>query len=263
MSLKLYNSLSRKVEEFKPLNPELVTMYACGPTVYDFVHLGNFRTYALSDFINRILKFNGYKVRFIMNFTDVGHLTGDNAGDEGIGDDKLEMAAEKEGRSAKDVANFYIDDFLKAYAKLNILKPTKFTRATEYIQQQINLVKELEKKGYTYKTSDGVYFNTGKFRNYGRLSGMTEESVKEGARIEHNPEKKHSTDFALWKLSPTDRIRWQEWDSPWGVGFPGWHIECSAMALDVYPDEVEDVACNEKIEDFNWRVGRDYRHSPR
>lgn len=232
MSLKLYNSLSKKVEEFKPLDPEQVTMYSCGPTVYDYVQLGNFRTFSLGDFTTRILKFNGYKVKYIMNFTDVGHLTGDNAGDADTGEDRLEMAAEKEGRSARDIASFYIEDFLKSYVKLNLTKPTKFTRATDYIQEQINLIKELEKKGFTYKTSDGIYFNTGKFRNYGHLSGMTEESIREGARVEPNPEKKHPMDFALWKFSPQDKIRWQEWDSPWGIGFPGWHIECSAMSME-------------------------------
>ncbi len=239
MSLRLYNSLSRKVEDFKPLNPDLVTMYTCGPTVYDYVHIGNFRTYTLSDFVHRILKYNGYKVRYVMNITDVGHLTGDNTGDADLGDDRLEAAAEKEGRSARDIANFYIDDFMKAYNRLNLLKPTKFTRATDYIQQQIDLIKELEKKGYTYKTSDGIYFNTGKFRNYGKLSGMTEEAVLEGARVEPNPEKKHPTDFALWKFSPQDKIRWQEWDSPWGVGFPGWHLECSAMSMNELGETID------------------------
>jgi cysteinyl-tRNA synthetase len=231
MALKIYNSLTKKVEEFTPADPELVTMYTCGPTVYDYVHLGNFRTYTLSDFVQRVLKFNDYKVRHVMNITDVGHLTGDNLGDADTGEDRLESAAEKEGRSAKDIANFYTEDFLKSYNKLNLLKPAKFTKATDYIQEQIDLIKDLEKKGFTYRVSDGVYFNTSKFRSYGKLSGMTEESIREGARVEPNPEKKHPMDFALWKFSPQDKIRWQEWDSPWGVGFPGWHIECSAMSM--------------------------------
>jgi cysteinyl-tRNA synthetase len=239
MSLKIYNSLSRKAETFKPEKPELITMYTCGPTVYDFAHIGNWRTYVLSDIVNRVLKFNNYKVKFVMNLTDVGHLTGDNLGDTDMGEDRLEAAAEKEGRSARDVANYYIDDFLKNYDKINLLKPSKFTRATEYIQEQIELVKDLEKKGFTYRTSDGVYFDTSKYKKYGQLSGRTEESVQEearegaeeGARLEPNPEKKNPADFALWRFSPPDKIRWQEWESPWGVGFPGWHIECSAMSI--------------------------------
>ena len=231
MGLKLHNSLTNKIEDFKPLNPDIVTMYACGPTVYDYVQIGNWRTYTLGDFIYRILKFSDYKVKYIMNLTDVGHLTGDNLGDADIGDDRIEIAAEKEGRSARDISNFYIDDFLRGYDKLNLLKPAKFTRATDYIQDQINLIKELEKNGYTYKTSDGIYFDTSRFKRYGQLSNQTEESIREGARVEPNPEKKHPSDFALWKFSPTDKIRWQEWDSPWGVGFPGWHIECSAMSM--------------------------------
>ena len=193
----------------------------------------------MADVMHKALKFNDYKVKYIMNLTDVGHLTGDNLGDADIGEDRLEIAAEREGRSARDIANYYIDDFLKNGEKLNIQKPAKFTRATDYIQDQIDLIKELEKKGYTYRTTDGIYFDTNKFKKYGALSGMTEESIKEGARVEPNPEKKHPADFALWKFSPTDKIRWQEWDSPWGVGFPGWHIECSAMSMKELGDTID------------------------
>lgn len=231
MSLKIYNSLSKKVEEFAPLDPNLVKMYTCGPTVYDYVQIGNHRTYMLGDLAHRILMFKKYKVRYIMNLTDVGHLTGDNLGDADIGDDRLESAAEKEGKSAREIADFYIRHFFEDYDKLNFIRPTKFSRATEYIDEQIELVKTLEKNGFTYETSDGVYFDTSKFPAYGDLSGMSPESVLEGARVEPNPEKKNPTDFALWKCSPNDKIRWQEWDSPWGRGFPGWHLECSAMAM--------------------------------
>src|SRR3990167_8684268 len=221
MALQLYNSLTRKVEDFIPINPNLVTMYVCGPTVYDFVTIGNFRTYTLGDLLYRALVFNGYKVRYIMNLTDVGHLTGDNLGDADTGQDRSELAAEREGKSARDIANYYIEDFMRGYEKLNLTKPAKFTRATDYIKEQVDLVKTLERKGFTYRTSDGVYFDTSKYKKYGELSGLTAESVLEGARVEPNPEKKHPTDFALWKYSPTDKIRWQEWDSPWGRGFPG------------------------------------------
>jgi cysteinyl-tRNA synthetase len=181
----------------------------------------------MADLMYRTLVFNDYKVKFIMNMTDVGHLASD--ADEGA--DRLEAAAEKEGKSAKDIAEFYIEDFLQSYNKLNLTHPLKFTRATEYIQEQINLVKVLEDKGFTYRTSDGIYFDTSKFPEYGKLSGLTADNIKEGARVEVNPEKKHPNDFALWKFSPSDKKRWQEWESPWGIGFPGWHIECSAMSL--------------------------------
>ncbi|HSX39155.1 MAG TPA: cysteine--tRNA ligase [Candidatus Saccharimonadales bacterium] len=231
MALRVYNSLTKKTEDFVPQNPATISMYLCGPTVYDFVTIGNFRTYTLGDLVYRTLVFDGYKVRYIMNFTDVGHLTGDNLGDADTGTDRSELAAEREGKSARDIANYYIADFEKASEKLNLLRPTKYTRATDYIREQIDLVKSLERKGFTYRTSDGIYFDTSKFKKYGELSGYTPESVMEGARVEPNPEKKHPTDFALWKYSPTDKTRWQEWDSPWGRGFPGWHIECSAMAM--------------------------------
>lgn len=223
----IYNSLTRKQEEFEPLKPKTVDMYTCGPTVYMFQHIGNFRTFVTSDFIHRIFLFNGYKVNFIMNLTDVGHLTDD----ADSGEDKLEASAEKEGKSAREIADFYTDHFMRDYKKLNIKAPKKFTRATSYIQEQIDLVVELEKKGYTYKTSDGIYYDTSKFKDYGKISGLSAKNIKEGARVEVNSEKKNPTDFALWKFSPKGERRWQEWESPWGIGFPGWHIECSAMAM--------------------------------
>jgi len=231
MGIRIYNSLSKQVEDFKPIRPDTVLMYLCGPTVYDYVTIGNFRTYTLGDIVNRVFAFNGFKVKYVMNYTDVGHLTGDNLGDADTGDDRLESAADKEGRSAREIADYYINDFLKAYDRLNLLRPYKFTRATEYIHEQIDLVRVLERLGFTYKTSDGIYFDTAKFEEYGALSGLSAESIKEGARVEPNPEKKNPTDFALWKFSPTDKKRWQEWDSPWGIGFPGWHLECSAMSM--------------------------------
>ncbi|OGC77613.1 cysteine--tRNA ligase [candidate division WWE3 bacterium RIFOXYD1_FULL_39_9] len=229
--MRVYNSLTRKVEDFRPSNPEMVTMYLCGPTVYNFISIGNYRTYTFGDFVHRTLLLNDYKVKYVMNYTDVGHMTGDNLGDADIGKDRLEAAAEREGRSARDIADYYINDFLKGYDRLNLLKPYKFTRATEYIPDQIALVRELERKGYAYRIADGIYFDTSKFEKYGQLSGMTAETIMEGARVEPNPEKRNPADFALWKFSPKDEKRWQEWDSPWGVGFPGWHLECSAMSM--------------------------------
>jgi len=231
MELNLYNSLTRKIEEFIPINPNLVTMYTCGPTVYNYVTIGNYRTYIFADLLYRTLQYKKYDVRYVMNLTDVGHLTGDTLGDADVGEDKLEKAAEKEGKSATEIADFYIKDFLNGFRALNLLKPYKFTRATEYISQQIDLVRALEKNGYTYKTTDGIYFNTSKFKDYGALSGLRPEKIKEGARVTVNEEKKNPTDFALWKFSPENSTRWQEWDSPWGKGFPGWHLECSAMCM--------------------------------
>ncbi len=239
--LKLYNSLSRKVEEFKPIDPKQVGMYTCGPTVYSFAHIGNFRTYTTADLLVRVLKYNGFGVKYIMNLTDVGHLTGDNEGDADQGVDRMEKAAKKEGKTAYEIAQFYTDAFLKDYELLGLEKPQRFTKATDHIKEQIDLVSLLEKKGFTYQTSDGVYFDTTKLKDYGKLSDLDE--IKEGARIEVNEEKKNPRDFALWKFSyPGGKSfdpaqdgsasrRHMEWKSPWGVGFPGWHIECSAMSM--------------------------------
>lgn len=227
--LKIYNSLSRRVEEFKPFDTTLVRMYTCGPTVYNFAHIGNFRTYTIADILLRTIQYDGYKVKYVMNLTDVGHLTGDNLGDADLGEDRMEKAAKREGKTAWDVAEYYSRVFLKDFDKLNLEKPLLFARATEHIHEQIQLVSRLEKKGFTYRTSDGIYFDTSKFKDYGRLSDL--DKIKEGARVEVNAEKKNSRDFALWKFSPKDEKRQMEWDSPWGVGFPGWHIECSAMSM--------------------------------
>lgn len=227
--------MSRKIEEFQPLNDEEILMYTCGPTVYDYQHIGNFRTFFLSDMLVRALEFNDYKVKHVMNLTDLGHLTDD----ADAGEDKVEMAAEREGKSAKEVADFYIKSFLKDFEALNLKKPFKFTRATEYIKQMVDLIQLLERKGMTYETSDGVYFDTSKFEGYGKMSGLTPENIKEGARVEANVQKRNPSDFALWKFSPESSKRWQEYDSPWGVGFPGWHIECSAMAMNELTQSID------------------------
>lgn len=228
--MRIYNSLSKQLEDFKPIEPGLVKMYSCGPTVYMHPHIGNWRLFTLSDIVYRALRFSGYKVDFIMNMTDVGHLFEEGGNPEG-GEDKVEKQAAEEGKSAKEIVEFYIKEFLKDYKNLNLTEPRRFTKASEYIDDQIDLIAALEEKGYTYETSDGVYFDTSKFKNYGELSGLTIENIKEGARVDPNPEKKNSTDFALWKFSPRNKKRQQEWQSPWGIGFPGWHLECSAMVL--------------------------------
>jgi cysteinyl-tRNA synthetase len=239
MSLQLYNSLTKQIQEFASLDPKTVKMYTCGPTVYSDTTIGNFRTYALADLLVRTLKFNNYIVKHIMNITDVGHLTGDNVGDADSGEDRLEVSAGKEGRSVKDVVSFYTKQFMDDYEKLNLTKPEKFTPATSYIKEQVDLIRKLKEKGYTYAIDDGIYFDTTKFKDYGHLSGLTEESIKEGARIEPNPQKKHPQDFALWKLSGPYSMRQQEWESPWGVGYPGWHLECSTMILKELGEEID------------------------
>lgn len=231
--LRIFNSLGRELQEFEPIEEGKVGMYTCGPTVYDFVTIGNWRTYTLGDLVVRSLKYLGFEVTYIMNITDVGHLTGDNLGDADTGEDRLEKASKKEGKTAWEIAEFYAKDFLAGYDKMNLTQPLKFTKATEYIQEQVSLVQQLEEKGYAYKISDGIYFDVQKFEEdghkYGELSNL--DNIKEGARVEPNPEKKDPRDFALWKFSKPEEKRHMEWESPWGIGFPGWHIECSAMSM--------------------------------
>ncbi|MBI2032887.1 MAG: cysteine--tRNA ligase [Candidatus Levybacteria bacterium] len=227
--MRLYNTLSKKIEEFVPIHSPEVGMYTCGPTVYDFAHIGNFRTYTTADILFRVLLHNGYDVKYIMNITDVGHLTGDNLGDADTGEDRMEKSAKKEGKSAWDVAEFYTQTFIKDFERLNLKKPLLFAKATDHIKEQIDLIERLEQKAFTYRTSDGIYFDTAKFPEYGKLSNL--DQIKEGARVEPNPEKKSPKDFALWKFSPKGETRQMEWESPWGIGFPGWHIECSAMSM--------------------------------
>jgi len=229
--LFLYNTLTRRIEEFKPLNPPLVTYYSCGPTVYDFAHIGHARTYVFADILERVLIFNGYKVKRVLNITDVGHLTSDSD----TGEDKIEKGAIREKKSVWDIAKFYTDDFFQMMAKLNIKKPEIICRATDHIASMIRLIEVLESKGFTYKIEDGVYFDTSKLKDYGKLTGgnfdSLQKTLKAGARVEMIKGKKNLTDFALWKFSPSGVKRQMEWDSPWGRGFPGWHIECSAMSM--------------------------------
>ena len=247
--LKLYNSLTRSVEDFKSITPGKVGMYTCGPTVYSFNHIGNFRTYFLGDLLLRTLKALEYDVDYIMNFTDVGHLTGDNLGDADHGEDKMESAAAKEGKTAWELAEFYIEAFMTDFEKLHMVHPREFVKVTDHIQEQIDLIQTLEEKGYTYQTSDGIYYDTSQFADYGQMSSLDHikpiaqaqgEEVASFSRIEVNEEKRNPRDFALWKFSPTDQKRQMEWDSPWGVGFPGWHIECSAMSMK-YLGETYDI----------------------
>jgi cysteinyl-tRNA synthetase len=238
MDIYLYNSLTRKKQVFKPIKPGRVGLYTCGPTVYNYAHIGNLRTYVFEDVLKRVLTYNGYAVKHVMNITDVGHLTGDRD----MGEDKMEAGAAREGKSAWDIAEFYTRSFKEDIEHLNILAPDIWVKATDTIPEQIVLVKTLEEKGYTYRTSDGIYFDTAKFKDYTKLSHQDLEALKEGARVERNPEKRNATDFALWKFSPQGLKRQMEWESPWGVGFPGWHLECSAMSMKFLGEQL-DIHC--------------------
>ncbi len=235
----LFNTLTRNKEEFKPLSPPEVRLYTCGPTVYNYQHVGNYRTYVFEDALRRSLSFLGFRVRHTMNITDVGHLT--SQADEG--EDKVELEAARSGKSAWDIARFYTEAFLEDTRKLNIQPPDVLCKATDHIPEQIELVRRLEAKGFIYKASDGLYFDTSKFPSYGQLMGQAYQAgLMAGARVEANPEKRRPSDFAVWKFSPKDKKRQMEWDSPWGKGFPGWHIECSAMAMK-YLGETLDIHC--------------------
>ncbi|MFH1522326.1 MAG: cysteine--tRNA ligase [Patescibacteria group bacterium] len=263
--ISVYNTLTRKKELFKPIHtPDPspskragkqegsynVGLYTCGPTVYNYAHIGNLRTYIFEDILKRVLIYNGYKVKHVMNITDVGHLTGDRD----MGEDKLEKGAKREGKTAWEIAEYYTMEFKKDLKRLNIIEPEIWCKATDHIKEQIKMIKELEKKGYTYNTSDGIYFNTAKVKDYNKLSHQPLEKLREGARVEINREKKNPTDFALWKFSephPNPPLakgreltgkRQMEWESPWGIGFPGWHIECSAMSMKYLGDQL-DIHC--------------------
>ena len=224
--LKLYNTLTRKKETFKPLKDNLAKIYTCGPTVYNYAHIGNLRTYIFEDILKRVLFYNKYKVKHVMNITDVGHLTSE----ADTGEDKLEKGAKREGKTAWEIAEVYTKTFKEDIKKLNIIYPNIWCKATNHIKEQIDLIKSLEKRGFTYKIEDGIYFNTSKLKDYGKLARLNKEKLKAGARIDIK-DKKIPTDFALWKFSPKNKKRDMEWKSPWGKGFPGWHIECSAMSL--------------------------------
>jgi len=225
--MKIYNTISRSVEEFTPQQPPEVKIYSCGPTVYDYAHVGHWFTYVRTDTLVRVLKFLNFKVNWVMNITDVGHLTSD--ADEG--EDKLEKGAKRENKTAWEVAEFYTADFIDGMKQLNNLMPTRLVKATEHIKDQIELIKILEETGYTYITSDGVYYDSSKFKHYADLARLNLEDLQAGARVSFNKEKRNISDFALWKFSGENSMRSMEWQSPWGKGFPGWHIECSAMSL--------------------------------
>ncbi|HUM67716.1 MAG TPA: cysteine--tRNA ligase [Chloroflexota bacterium] len=225
MTLHLYDTYTRSLREFVPLNPPNVGLYACGLTVYDYAHIGNLRTYIFEDILRRVLEFNGYTVTHVQNITDVGHLVSD----ADTGEDKMEKGSQRTGKTAWEIAALYTQVFQEDLRQLNILEPSIWCKATDHIPEQIALIQCIEAKGYTYRTSDGIYFDTSRLADYGRLARLNLEGQQAGIRVERG-EKRNPTDFALWKFSSPGTQRQMEWQSPWGIGFPGWHIECSAMA---------------------------------
>lgn len=232
--LKLYNTLSRQLEDFTPLNKEEVGLYTCGPTVYNFVHIGNLRTYIFEDILRRVMQYDGYKLKHVMNITDVGHLTDD----ADSGEDKMEKGARREGKSAWDVAAFYTEAFFADTKALNILDANIICKATDHIPEQIAQVQALTNKGLTYETTDGIYFDTTKLPDYGKLAQLSKQELQAGARVEMG-EKKNPHDFALWKFTPAGEKRQMEWEAFGRMGFPGWHIECSAMSMKYLGDQFD------------------------
>ncbi|MBP5308216.1 MAG: cysteine--tRNA ligase, partial [Clostridia bacterium] len=223
--MKFYNTLTRQKEEFSPIDgSNKVRMYSCGPTVYNYAHIGNLRTYIFMDLLRRSLKYEGYKIKGVMNITDVGHLLSD--GDDG--EDKMQKAAREQNKDPYEIAAYYTEVFFKDLEKLNIGKPELTPKATDHIADMEKYVEGLMEKGVAYETADGIYFDIEKFPGYGKLSGIKLEDQLSGARVEVNGGKRHPADFALWKKAPKEHI--MQWDSPWGKSYPGWHIECSAMS---------------------------------
>lgn len=237
MAIHLYDTFTRALRELQPIEPGRIGLYACGPTVYDHAHIGNLRTYLFVDGLRRALEFSGLEVRHVMNITDVGHLTSD----EDTGDDKMEKGSARTGKSAWEIAREYTLAFKEDLALLNIREPGAWCRATDHIAEQIDFILALERKGYTYRTADGIYFDTSRQPDYGYLARLDRAGLQSGIRVGIG-EKKQVTDFALWKFSSAPGVRQMEWDSPWGLGFPGWHIECSAMSAK-HLGEYFDIHC--------------------
>jgi cysteinyl-tRNA synthetase len=243
MSLQFHNQLSKNIDAFQPITEGKVSLYTCGPTVYNFLTVGNWTAYVYWDTLVRVLTANNLEVTRVMNITDVGHLVSD-ADD---GEDKLEKGAKREGKTAWEVAQFYTDDFLAGMRALNLIPPTHIPKATEYIEQQLDLVRTLKDKGYTYQISDGIYYDTAKFPTYGDFADLDLDAQKAGARVEFNPEKRNPSDFALWKFTTEGEKRDMEWATPSDLtdegierpGFPGWHLECSAMSMTLLGDTID------------------------
>jgi len=224
--IRLYNTITRKKEAFRPLKGRTVRMYTCGPTVYNYAHIGNLRSYIFSDTLKRVLLLNNYRCKHVMNITDVGHLSSD----ADIGEDKMLIGAQREGKTVWEIAQFYTDAFFENTADLNILAPTVVCKATDHIFQQIALIQKLEKKGFTYLAGGNVYFDTTKLNDYGKLARAQKTATPAVARVEGDGNKKHPQDFVLWFTKSKFQDQDMKWESPWGIGYPGWHIECSAMS---------------------------------
>ncbi len=238
MSFYLYNTMTRNKEEFIPANKNKVGMYTCGPTVYNYAHIGNLRTYIFEDALKKSLEYVGYKVKHVMNVTDVGHLQSD--GDEG--EDKMALGASREHKTVWEIAKFYEDAFFEDCKKLNVKRPTVVCRATEHIEDMIKFVQKLEKRGYTYESNGNVYFEIDKFEDYTKLANLSIDELEAGSRIEIDPNKKNPLDFVLWFTNSKFSNQIMQWDSPWGRGFPGWHLECSTMSIK-YLGENIDIHC--------------------
>lgn len=232
--MKLYNTISRKKEEFEPIDRDCVRIYSCGPTVYNYAHIGNLRAYIFMDLLRRTLQYNGYKLKHVMNITDVGHLVSDS--DEG--EDKVEKAAREQNKDPLEITKKYTEAFFNDLARLNIQEPEIIAKATDHIPEMLEYVKKIVENGYGYETSKGIYFDISKLDNYGVLSTINLDDQKAGARVDVDLEKRHPLDFALWIKAPENHI--MKWDSPWGLSYPGWHIECSAMSTK-YLGEVFDI----------------------
>lgn len=240
MNVKLYNTLTRKIEEFTPHNPELIKMYTCGPTVYHYAHIGNLRSYIMEDILEKTLMYNGYNVKRVMNITDVGHLSSDSD----TGDDKMVASAKKQHKSVLDIAKFYTDAFFKDFEKLNIKKPETIEPATNLIPEYINLIENLLSKDFAYLSGGNVYFDTSKLDDYYVLTNHKEDEMVVGARVgvENDDNKRNQADFVLWFTKSKFEDQELKWDSPWGLGYPGWHIECSCISMK-HCGEYLDIHC--------------------
>lgn len=237
MALRLYNTYTKSKEEFRPIHPGKVSMYTCGPTVYNYIHIGNIRAYLTPDILRRYLEYLGYEVRHIKNVTDVGHLTEDDIAQGDMGEDKIAKKALAEKKTPEEIALFYENSFRETEKEMNIIPAQYFPRATAHVNQMIKIIEKLLENGCAYEKNGNVFFDIKQFKDYGRLSGNTLENLKVGARLEEHPDKKNPWDFALWLKAPEKHLL--KWPSPWSVGYPGWHIECSAMSTEYLGDTLD------------------------